>query len=492
MVEISIIRRPCKVKSALRDDLTPATKRGSSGGGYRVNIRRVKRRKRSSLMGLSLAIATFSAIISFATIIQIVHGFTSLTIQTHNHYHVSSLQSTVNSDVSELEVPSSASSSHSSDTLSSKRPPCFWKPKGEGSSAGIAAINSKQPETRRRDRGPKWRPRVHLDDLKVGDRLDGSHVVQEFLDGKTGPKIFVECGVGRTSPKRKKKKTGRIENDGDGKSVSTSSNNNKNNDDNDDNDDYEESWSIVYGMVRLGHKGMKASVVRKRSAKLRSRDSFPVWVTRIRPECAWLEVCTREDDLEPYLKEAKQPRKIPVTSLQPQQEVKGEVVKIFPYGVLVDVGANCPGLLHVRKIASLYNKFIDKEQGIIDAGLPRGTRVRLQVESIESRRLFLDFTDDVKDEAKAETQRIKEEKKLRKKQRKQQLREQNQQQEMAVMQALNQGPVIDSPQNANVVVSDDNVPSEIDDTDGEDEDDDDEDEYDEDEAIEDAFGLDMY
>ena len=451
------------------------------------------------MMDLYLAVASFSAIISLASIIQVVHGFTSLTIQTRNHYDLATLQSTVDSDVRELDGFSPALSPHSSDIESSKRPPCFWKPKGEGLNDEMAATKSKQSTNPRRDRGPRWRPRVHLDDLKVGDRLDGSHVVQELLDGKTGPKIFVECGVGRTSPKRKRKKTRSIDSDGDEESISTSSNNNKNKY---DDDDYDESWSIVYGMVRLGHKGMKASVVRKRSAKLRSRDSFPVWVTRIRPECAWLEVCTREDDLAPYLKEAKQPRKTPVTSLQPQQEVKGEVVKIFPYGVLVDVGANRPGLLHVRKIASLYNKFIDKEQGIIDAGLPKGTKVRLQVESIESRRLFLDFTDDVKDEAKAEIERIKEEKKQRRKQRKQQLREQKQQKDMVAMQALNQAPVVDSAlsstsadsQTANIVgVSDDNIPNEIYEADDDDDDDDDEEEeYDEDEAIEDAFGLDMY
>ena len=258
---------------AAEDDSTTTIRHWSSGGGGgSVSGRRVTRRKRSSPIGVFLTVS--AVICGITSIIHVVHSFTASTIQTRNHHDLSALQLAVNSDTSESEVSSSTSSPPSSDlpssSSSSNRPPCFWKPKGGGESDGSATAESKK-STKPRARGPRWQPRVHLDDLKVGDRLDGAHVVQELLDGKTGPKIFVECGVGRTSPKKKTKKISKNENNDNEESSSTSSNNNK-----DDGDDYDESWSIVYGMVRLGHKGMKSSVIRKRSAKLRSRDSFRI------------------------------------------------------------------------------------------------------------------------------------------------------------------------------------------------------------------------
>lgn len=72
------------------------------------------------------------------------------------------------------------------------------------------------------------------------------------------------------------------------------------------------------------------------------------------------------------------------------------------YGLIIDVAANRPGLLHVLKVRALYGKFIDGQKGLIEAGLERGARVRLCVESVEKRRLSLDFTNDVKLGAKAE------------------------------------------------------------------------------------------
>lgn len=215
--------------------------------------------------------------------------------------------------------------------------PCFWKPSWKGG---------------------KWQPRIHLNDLQVGQKLRGS-LVQELLDGKTGPKLYFDVGIGTTDSKGR--------------------------------------WSIVNGMLRL--ERAKQSVVRKRTARLRQKDVVDLWVSRVQVGCARLEVCLDEAIVQKYQDGGT---KIPVTSLPSGKEVQGRVMKILPYGVLVDVGANRLGLLHIRRVRELYGKYIDKEQGLIEAGLEKGAQVRLQVDSVERRRLSLDFTDDVKNEGKAE------------------------------------------------------------------------------------------
>jgi predicted RNA-binding protein with RPS1 domain len=211
--------------------------------------------------------------------------------------------------------------------------PCFWKPTWSKS---------------------LWQRRIHLDDLKVGQRLKGT-IVQELLDGKTGPKLFLEVGAGRT--------------DSDGK------------------------WIIVFAMTRLSRA--KDSVIRKRTSRLKTKESIDVWISRVQKECGRLEVCLSKEELEKYAATPKRQ----VTSLQEGEEVLGKVVRVEKYGVFIDAGANRLGLLHILKVRKLYGKFIDGEKGLIEAGLERGAKVRLCVESVEKRRLSLDFTDDVKRES---------------------------------------------------------------------------------------------
>mmetsp|Transcript_9002 Transcript_9002/g.26757 ORF Transcript_9002/g.26757 Transcript_9002/m.26757 type:complete len:380 (+) Transcript_9002:102-1241(+) len=208
---------------------------------------------------------------------------------------------------------------------------CFWRPKG-----------------------PKswWIERIKIEDLKVGQELSG-HVVQEFLEAKTGPKLYFECGIGRTD---------------------------KNGD-----------WRIVNGMLRL-ERG-KASVARKRAARFRRKDHVQLFVSRVQKECGRLEVCAKVEDVQKYDKP-----KISVTSLKKNQEVTGEVVKLYPYGAIVDIGANVRGLIHITKVSRLLNQYVNKEEGLKNAGLEKGAKVRLMVESVKNRRLSLDFTDDVKED----------------------------------------------------------------------------------------------
>ncbi|KAG7370970.1 RNA-binding S1 domain containing protein [Nitzschia inconspicua] len=219
----------------------------------------------------------------------------------------------------------------------------FWKPKGSKT---------------------RWQERVHVNDLQIGQELYG-HVITDLLGGKTGPKLFFDCGVGRTDPKG--------------------------------------NWYMVNGMLRLPRE--KASVSRKRAAKLRSRDSVKLYVSRIQLGCGRLEVCLTPEEVDQQQK--KTPPKTPVTSLKPNQTVEGTILKVYPYGATVDVGANRRGLLHITKVAALYDKYIDKEKGLIEAGIENGARVRLMVESVEKRRLFLDFTPDVKEEASKALQKEK-------------------------------------------------------------------------------------
>jgi predicted RNA-binding protein with RPS1 domain len=189
----------------------------------------------------------------------------------------------------------------------------------------------------------------------VGQPLNGT-VVQELLDGTTGPKIYLDCGVCRRDKYGK--------------------------------------WQIANGMMRLGGTNRnKASVTRKRATRLRQRAVVPVIVSRIYPSCAQFEVVT-DDVVLPEI-----PLLIPASTLQPGQELVGTVTKVLPFGVFVDVGANRRGLLHIQKVADLYQHYIDKEKGLEQAGLERGARIRVAVLENERKRLFLDFTKDVKQQA---------------------------------------------------------------------------------------------
>lgn len=208
-----------------------------------------------------------------------------------------------------------------------ERVPCFFRSRASG----------------------KWKPRLELSDLTVGQELEDCHVVQELLDAKTGPKLFVDCGVGRCHGGK---------------------------------------WKIVNGMLRLDRK---QSAARKRASRLRKKSSFSAFVSRIRPENQQFEVAIKQVQ--------DRPKKVPVSSLKAGEQVTGTVERLEDYGALVDVGANRHGLLHIQRVADLYGRYIDKAKGLSKAGLERGARLRLKVASNEQSRLFLDFTDDVKEDS---------------------------------------------------------------------------------------------
>jgi predicted RNA-binding protein with RPS1 domain len=169
------------------------------------------------------------------------------------------------------------------------------------------------------------------------------------------------------------------------------------------NNNHNGEWQIVNGMMRFS-KNAKMSVTKKQATRLRRKDYVNVVVSRVYPQGARFEVVSLDTaEVQPQ----EQPKLLPAGSLIPMQELVGTVTRVTEYGVFVDVGANRRGLLHIQKVADLYGCYIDKEQGLVEAGLERGARIRVAVLSNEKKRLFLDFTDDVKHNA--ETERIQQE-----------------------------------------------------------------------------------
>lgn len=233
-------------------------------------------------------------------------------------------------------------------------------------------------------------------------------------------------------------------------------------------------WQIVNGMMRLG-KNVKKSVIQRQATRLRRKDnSVELVVSRVYPQSARFEVMLATSIIANV-----QPKLIPASLLQPKQELVGTVTRIVPYGVFVDVGANRRGLLHIQKVADLYGHYIDKEQGLEEAGLERGARIRVAVLSNEKKRLFLDFTDDVKQVAKAEQT----------------------QEETGAMQSQQREPLDDSSKQDSFVMSEEEAAawaayaSMDDESEAENLDNDDDyedDDYDEERDIEDALGLGTY
>lgn len=198
-----------------------------------------------------------------------------------------------------------------------------------------------------------WKPRKELSRLFVGERLFATRLAEcDLLDGKTGPKLFFECGVG-------KKTKGK--------------------------------WSIVNGMLRLpgtkGKKGMKPSVIRKKAKKIPTDSLIEVYVSKVWLEHSRFEVClSREDALSSYKK-----KKVSASKFTTGEQLSGVVRDVLPYGVFVDVGANRKGLIHISKVAKSQNCYINKEEGLKTAGLSRGSKVEVIVVSNERKRLEFDL-----------------------------------------------------------------------------------------------------
>lgn len=232
-----------------------------------------------------------------------------------------------------------------------KSKPLFSITTTAASNDSVSSNKSKSGECYyRRIDGP-WRPRRELHSLFIGERLFATRLPScDLLEGKTGPKVFLECGVGRKSKGGK--------------------------------------WNIVNGMLRIpGKQGMKTSVARKKAKKIPSDSLVEVYVSKLRLYHGSFEVClSREEALSSYKE-----KKIPCSSLKPGEKLSGKVIHIKDYGVFVDVGANRNGLIHISKVATAQNRYINKKEGLKSAGLAKGSTVIVIVLSNEKKRLQLDL-----------------------------------------------------------------------------------------------------
>lgn len=217
-----------------------------------------------------------------------------------------------------------------------------------------------------------WKPRIQLKDVKVGQMLIGEKIPKaDLLGGKTGPKIFFECGVGRINSKGK--------------------------------------WQMVSGMLRVAKSYSKPSVVKKKAERLSGRP-VELFVHRIYPESGRMEVKLSLEDVEQDIETVKP--KFSASSLKVGQELVGKVIELKPFGCIVDVGANRNGMLHITRVADLYGRYIDKEEGLEEAGLERGAAIKVAVSSNENRKLILDFTQETKDIAAREAEAMKREEEI--------------------------------------------------------------------------------
>ena len=146
-------------------------------------------------------------------------------------------------------------------------------------------------------------------------------------------------------------------------------------------------------MIRLGKRGIKASIVRKKLLKNIPPESLiEVYVSKIRVEEGTFEVClNREEALEIGASPFKRRTLISSSTLQIGDELNGIVNNVTPYGVFVDVNANRNGLLHISKVAKQRDAYVAKEEGLKALGLGRGSPINVIVVSNERKRLELDL-----------------------------------------------------------------------------------------------------
>jgi len=120
-----------------------------------------------------------------------------------------------------------------------------------------------------------------------------------------------------------------------------------------------------------------------------------LYVSRIYPSSYEFEVVTNEE----LTTKSSDKEKIPASSLSLDQELTGKIVRIDPYYLLVDVGANRNGLIPLQKVADLYGRYVPNTvEGIQQIFKDEliSPSFRVVVTSNEQKRLCLDFAPDVK------------------------------------------------------------------------------------------------
>ena len=252
----------------------------------------------------------------------------------------------------------------------------------------------------------RWKQRIDIQNLFIGQELQGVIVQEKLSNTTTGPKLWLDVGVCRWSSKGKPYFSSKdITNMTHPLSSSSSTNG---------------GWKICTALLRLGmNHYVKESVVRKKVTRLRSRDTITVYVSRIFRQEGRFDVVLTPEEIPTASATGNAATSVVVSSPPPLQSVTklnvgdkitGTVTKVVDYGAFIQLdGYNRGGLLHIKQVAELYNTYIDKKQGLMDSGLNPKARVRLQVIEKEKKRILLDFTDDVKQIAMEEQRQEQEE-----------------------------------------------------------------------------------
>jgi small subunit ribosomal protein S1 len=124
------------------------------------------------------------------------------------------------------------------------------------------------------------------------------------------------------------------------------------------------------GLVHISK--MDKRKIRKVSDEVNVGDEVNVWVDDVDPDMGRISLTMVE------------PPDVEWREIQPGQVYEGEVVRLERYGAFIDIGAERPGLLHVRQMG----QYVRNPQEVVNLG----QRVEVRVTSVDLRKHQIDFT----------------------------------------------------------------------------------------------------
>jgi small subunit ribosomal protein S1 len=124
------------------------------------------------------------------------------------------------------------------------------------------------------------------------------------------------------------------------------------------------------GLVHISK--MDKRKIRKVSDEVSVGDEVSVWVDSVDPDMGRISLTMVE------------PPDVEWREIQPGQVYEGEVVRLERYGAFIDIGAERPGLLHVRQMG----QYVRNPQEVVSLG----DKVEVRVTSVDLRKHQIDFT----------------------------------------------------------------------------------------------------
>lgn len=112
--------------------------------------------------------------------------------------------------------------------------------------------------------------------------------------------------------------------------------------------------------------------IRKVSDEVNVGDEVSVWVDSVDPDMGRISLTMVE------------PPDVEWREIQPGQIYEGEVVRLERYGAFIDIGAERPGLLHVRQMG----QYVRNPEEVVSLG----DQVEVRVTSVDLRKHQIDFT----------------------------------------------------------------------------------------------------